>query len=470
MPVSLGRNSRDHPRRPAGPAAPGAPQIERDGRSAPAPPPFGAALRRRRWRVIAEVKRRSPSAGVIRDDLDPAERAARYGRHGAAAISVLTDGPYFGGSIGDLRAVTSGSPFPSCARTSSWRAPVLEARRRGASAVLLIVRRCRRRGSASSLGCAGAGTRRRWSKSTPAPSSTRRSSAGARSSASTAGTWTPSGSMSAAAWKLLAAVPADCVAVAESGMATVSRRGRAAAAGRRRACWSARLSRGRRSGKPAARSSPRCRGMAVEVKICGLTRAEDAARGRGGRGGLSGRRFRRGARLWHGARRARSWSQPADGPVLGVFAAQPVARFCRSATRAGLRGAQLHGAYTSDDAHRLAQQGLRVWRCRCECGAGRSRPDLRRSPRSSRRRAGGAAGGARGGRDRRGAALALAREARAGWPLPMVLAGGLRPRTSPRRVALVRPDIVDVSSGVETPARHQGPRKIARFRGGCRWP
>ena len=91
--------------------------------------------------VIAEVKRRSPSAGVIRDDLDPGERAALYARHGAAAVSVLTDSPHFGGSIGDLRAAAAAADVPLLRKDFILdEVQVVEARAAGAAAVLLIVR------------------------------------------------------------------------------------------------------------------------------------------------------------------------------------------------------------------------------------------------------------------------------------------------------------------------------------------
>jgi indole-3-glycerol phosphate synthase len=104
-------------------------------------PSFRAALLRPTVAVIAEVKRRSPSAGSIREDLDPGERAALYASHGAAAISVLTDGPYFGGSVDDLRAAAERCPLPVLRKDFILdEVQVLEARAAGASAVLLIVR------------------------------------------------------------------------------------------------------------------------------------------------------------------------------------------------------------------------------------------------------------------------------------------------------------------------------------------
>lgn len=91
--------------------------------------------------VIAEVKRRSPSGGAIAPDLDPGTLAREYERGGAAAVSVLTEGPHFGGSLEDLAAVRRAVGRPVL-RKDFIIDPVqlLEARAAGASAVLLIVR------------------------------------------------------------------------------------------------------------------------------------------------------------------------------------------------------------------------------------------------------------------------------------------------------------------------------------------
>ena len=66
---------------------------------------FRRALSGENCSIIAEVKRRSPSRGIIREDFDPVRIAREYERHGAAAVSVLTDEAFFGGSDADLTAV-----------------------------------------------------------------------------------------------------------------------------------------------------------------------------------------------------------------------------------------------------------------------------------------------------------------------------------------------------------------------------
>ncbi|MCE9601553.1 MAG: indole-3-glycerol-phosphate synthase [Gemmatimonadetes bacterium] len=109
--------------------------------SAPVPPPFAAALRGETVRVVAELKRRSPSKGVINDTLRAPARAAEYEGGGAAALSVLTEPTRFGGSLDDLVAVRAAVHLPLL-RKDFITAPfqLLEARAAGASAVLLIAR------------------------------------------------------------------------------------------------------------------------------------------------------------------------------------------------------------------------------------------------------------------------------------------------------------------------------------------
>jgi indole-3-glycerol phosphate synthase len=89
--------------------------------------------------IIAEFKRRSPSAGLIRDDLSANEIARCYERGGACAISVLTDKEYFGGSIDDLIAIRASTDLPIL-RKDFIIDPIqiYEAAAAGADAVLLI--------------------------------------------------------------------------------------------------------------------------------------------------------------------------------------------------------------------------------------------------------------------------------------------------------------------------------------------
>jgi indole-3-glycerol phosphate synthase len=90
--------------------------------------------------LIAEVKRASPSAGIIAADFDPVQTALAYERGGAHAVSVLTDARFFGGSLDDLRAVRAAVSLPVLRKDFIvHEVQIHEAVCAGADAVLLIV-------------------------------------------------------------------------------------------------------------------------------------------------------------------------------------------------------------------------------------------------------------------------------------------------------------------------------------------
>jgi indole-3-glycerol phosphate synthase len=106
----------------------------------PDPRPFARALAQPGLQIIAEIKRASPSAGVIRADFDPVAIARGYETAGAAALSVLTDESYFQGSLGYLAAARQAVGLPLLRKDFTLDPyHLLEARSAGADAVLLIV-------------------------------------------------------------------------------------------------------------------------------------------------------------------------------------------------------------------------------------------------------------------------------------------------------------------------------------------
>lgn len=114
----------------------------------PKPPSFFQALQRPdgKLAVIAEIKRRSPSAGAIKENASALDQARSYRAAGASALSILTDEKYFGGTLADLTEVTGhfaqNAPALPCLRKDFMIHPiqVMQARLGGASAILIIVR------------------------------------------------------------------------------------------------------------------------------------------------------------------------------------------------------------------------------------------------------------------------------------------------------------------------------------------
>lgn len=450
-------------------------ELLREARAAAPPRPFAEALAGgREVAVIAEFKRRSPSAGDLAPDADPARVAEAYRASGAAAMSVLTDGPRFGGSLDDLRAARRASALPVL-RKDFVVDPlqVLEARAAGADAVLLIARALSPTRLHELLEAARETGMDALVEVHDADELETALEAGAGLIGVNARDLATFGVDLGRCAELVRRVPGDRIAVAESGVEgpeDVARMGRAGAdavlvgtalmrtaAGEVLAELTG-IERRKRRGGAGRRGRP-------AVKICGLRRREDVRAAVEAGADYVGLVFADSPRRVSPGR-ASELVEGAPTRAVGVFVDAGREVVLDRADAVPLEVVQLHGDEPPELCASLRASGLTVWKALRP----RSRVELRREVERYRGSVDGLLVEGHSEEAAGGTGTSFPREwwgeagLRADPDGPeMILAGGLEPDDVGEAVARTGPDVVDVSSGVEREPGVKDPDRIRAF-------
>ncbi len=444
--------------------------LARAARDMPPPRPVLEGLRgRRQLGVFAEVKRRSPGAGDIDPQLEPAELACAYEAGGATAVSVLTDGPWFGGSLADLGAVARAVGIPVL-RKDFVLDPVqlAEARAAGADMVLLIARLL----DGPLLADLEAEAREMGMTALVEVHDERELAAALEAEAALVGVNNRDlrtfATDLAVTERLARHVPPNVVLVSESGIAEAKDARRVAEAGADAVLVGEALV---RSGDPRAgvaalaaverRGRGRVwarwkRGRGVGVKICGVTEAAGARAAETAGASFMGVILSPGYGRSVPVERARGLYGLFSGVRVGVFVDAGPGRVSRAAEELALDVVQLHGGESPETAARIADAGpWAVWKS-FSVKPGRSLSRLAREVEAYRGVLDGVLAdawhdGAPGGTGRSFAWAGVGDAVRecAGEAL-FVVAGGLGPENVAAAVGALGPDVVDASSGVES--------------------
>ena len=442
------------------------PAADLGARTSPRRPFVEALARPGRTNVIAEFKRRSPSRGTIREGADPAAIARAYAEAGACALSVLTDEPFFGGSLDDLAAARAATALPVLRKdfiVDPYQ--VAESAAAGADAILLIAAALPgRQLGALHDAAAGAGLEALVEVHDRAELERARE-IGARIVGVNSRDLRTMTVDLGTALGLADAIPGDAVAVAESGIRTTDDVARLRAAGYDAFLVGERLMADPDPGAALAAligGAPTAAVAGVGVKVCGITSVEDA------RLAAECGADAVGLVLWPGSRRAVSRDQaraiaaavPPGVDRVGVFVDAGREEIRRAVGEIGLDVVQLHGHEPPEACRGL---GARVWKA-VGVGPGFQPEDALRYE--------GVADGllldarADGGAPARGAGRAFdwsqAKPLRARVRY-LVLAGGLTAETVRAAVAAVGPDAVDVSSGVESAPGRKDRDRVRAF-------